>query len=504
MIDTQAIRSKILDLAMRGKLTEQLPEDGTAEELYRQIQAEKQALVKAGKSKQEKPLPEVADDEVLFEIPSNWKWVRLADISTTNIGLTYHPEDIAQEGTIVVRSSNIINSRLDYADLVKVRCSIRDNQYLNHNDIVICARNGSKALVGKCAIFEGESGTVAFGAFMAVLRTPFYRYVFFYLRTNAFRRYFHSDDSKQINQVTQNILKEALVPLPPLAEQHRIVEKITQAFSILDTIDALQAQYADNLTVLKNKLIDAAIQGKLTEQLPEDGTAEEFLECLREEKKAIENSGVLKGRKKKAILPLDDVACPFTIPATWKWIRLDSVAEIFGRIGFRGYTKNDIVEQGKGAISLSPSNITIDGKCTYEKCTFISWEKYDESPEIMVNEEDVIIVKTGSSYGKCGVVKGLPEKATINPQLALLKYILCNRYYLHIVLNSTMARKQYEDFVVGAATPTFSQEDLANFILPLPPLAEQKRIVERVTGLLAVCDELKCDEPHFKGKSSYE
>ena len=228
------LKSKLIDLAIQGKLTEQLPEDGTAEELYRQIQSEKQALIKAGKIKKEKPLPEINEDEIPFEIPNNWKWVRLADISSTNIGLTYHPEDIVPDGTIVVRSSNIIHSRMDYSDLVKVKCPIGDNQYLNNNDIVICARNGSKALVGKCAIYEGKSGLVSFGAFMAVLRTPFYKYVFYYLLTNAFRRYFHSDDSKQINQVTQNILKEAIIPLPPLAEQKRIVERLDKLLAVCD------------------------------------------------------------------------------------------------------------------------------------------------------------------------------------------------------------------------------------------------------------------------------
>ncbi len=220
------LKKKLIDTAIQGKLTEQLPEDGTAEELLQQIQTEKQPPRKAGKGKKDRSLEPITVDEIPFEIPDNWKWCRLADISSTNIGLTYHPEDIVEDGTIVVRSSNIINSKMDYTDLVKVRCSIRENQYLNHNDIVICARNGSKALVGKCAIYEGESGVVSFGAFMAVLRTPFYRYVFYYLLTDAFRRYFHSDDSKQINQVTQNILKEAVIPLPPLAEQERIVEKL--------------------------------------------------------------------------------------------------------------------------------------------------------------------------------------------------------------------------------------------------------------------------------------
>lgn len=221
-----ALKAKLIDAAIQGKLTEQLPEDGTAEELYQQIQVEKQALIKAGKIKKEKPLPNIKEDDIPFEIPANWKWCRLVDITSTNIGLTYHPEDVVADGTIVIRSSNIINSKMDYTDLVKVKCSIKDNQFLNNNDIVICARNGSKALVGKCAIYEGDSGKVAFGAFMAVLRTPFYKYVYYYLLTDAFRRYFRSDDSKQINQVTQKILKEALIPLPPLKEQQRIVDRL--------------------------------------------------------------------------------------------------------------------------------------------------------------------------------------------------------------------------------------------------------------------------------------
>lgn len=228
------LKSKIIDAGIQGKLTKQLSEDGTAEELYQQIQREKLALEKAGKIKKSKPLPPISDEEKPFDIPENWKWYRLSDISSTNIGLTYHPEDVCDDGTIVIRSSNIVNSKMDYSDIVKVKCEIRKNQYLNNNDIVICARNGSKALVGKCAIYEGESDKIAFGAFMAVLRTSYYKYVFYYLLTNTFRRYFQSDDSKQISQVTQNILKEAIIPLPPLAEQKRIVAKLEELLPLCE------------------------------------------------------------------------------------------------------------------------------------------------------------------------------------------------------------------------------------------------------------------------------
>ena len=239
---------------------------------------------------------------------------------------------------------------------------------------------------------------------------------------------------------------------------------------------------------LKASILQLAIQGKLVKQLPEEGTSIDLLRDLRAEKEKIVESGVLKGRKTKPLqkIIIDDF--PFEIPSTWSWIRLGEVTEIFGRIGFRGYTKNDIVTKGNGAITISPSNILSNGKTSFIDCTYLSWEKYEESPEIKVFDGDILLVKTGSSYGKCGIVSNLPEKATINPQLAILKFITCDVKYLDYVLKSPMARSQFESFVIGTSIPTFSQEKLANLLVPLPPLAEQKRIVAKIEELLPLID----------------
>ena len=486
MIDTKSLRSKVLDLAIQGKLTEQFETDGTAEELYQQIQEEKHKLIKEGKIKKEKALLPIKDDEIPFDIPNNWKWCRLSDIGSTNIGLTYHPCDIKEKGTLVIRSSNIQNGKMDYSDRVFVNCSVKDNQYLQKNDIIICARNGSKALVGKNAIYDGESNKVAFGAFMAVFRTSIYFYTYYYFNTQVFKRYFSNDDSKQINQVTQSILKESVIPLPPLAEQKRIVERVEEIFKLLDIIDEAQKKYSADAEILKSKLITMGIQGKLTKQLDSDGTAEEYISDLLLKKNEIDKSGVLKGRKKKKILPVTKENQLFNIPRNWKWVRLDLVSEVFGRIGFRGYKKTDIVAEHEGAITISPSNILKTGVTNFDTCTYLSWEKYEESPEIQIFNEDILVVKTGSSYGKCAVVRDLPEKATINPQIAVLKYVLCDKEYLYYVLQSSYSKQQFSNFVVGAATPTFSQEDLANLLIPLPPLAEQKRIADTLDGVLRV------------------
>lgn len=475
MIDTAAIRNKLMHLAVSGNLVEHDIEDGNASELVEKISHEIN-----GSSRRE-----VAIDEIPYEIPENWTWCRLSDIGSTNIGLTYHPEDVVIDGIPVLRSNNIKYNKLIFDDLIKVNCEIREKQYIGENDILICARNGSKALVGKCAIYSGELGLTSFGAFMAVYRTQCFEYVYYYFQTKVFRRYFENENNKQINQVTQSILRDAIIPLPPIKEQKRIVEKINKVFELLDVIDEMQQQYSSDLEVLKSKIIDAGIQGKLTEQLPEDGTAEELLEQIAEEKKALEDAGEYKNRKKVNIKDSIQENEIFEIPTNWKWVRLGQLADVYGRIGFRGYTKADLVEAGEGAISMSPSNITFSGEIVFENNTYITWEKYDESPEIMVNEGDVLIVKTGSSFGKTGIIKEMPEKCTINPQLAIIKNILCDRYYLNLYLKSSHAWEQYKNFVIGAATPTFSQEKLANMLIPLPPIDEQKRIVNRMNEIFA-------------------
>ena len=140
----QELKNSILQLAIQGKLVPQRAEEGTSEELYNQIQAEKQKLIKAGKIKKEKPLPAITDDEKPFEIPNSWKWVRLGEIGYSNIGLTYNPKDITDNGVIVLRSCNIQNNNMSYEDVVRVKMEIPQNKMCCKGDILICARNGSK------------------------------------------------------------------------------------------------------------------------------------------------------------------------------------------------------------------------------------------------------------------------------------------------------------------------------------------------------------------------
>ncbi|OMD73281.1 hypothetical protein BSK48_05270 [Paenibacillus odorifer] len=249
-----------------------------------------------------------------------------------------------------------------------------------------------------------------------------------------------------------------------------------------------------NAQDLKNSILQLAIQGKLVEQRKEEGTARELLKKIKTEREQLIKEKKIKKENSLPAITEDEIL--FDIPESWEWTRLGQLTSIFGRIGYRGYTKEDMVDKGQGSITISPSNLTISGKTNFVNCSYISWEKYQESPEIMTYNGDIILVKTGSSYGKCAIVENLPEKATINPQLVILKYLLCNVEFLDYSLRSSIAKNQYEKFVIGTSIPTFSQEKLKNLILPLPPLEEQKRIVTKIEELMPYVE--KYDEAHSK------
>ena len=157
--------------------------------------------------------------------------------------------------------------------------------------------------------------------------------------------------------------------------------------------------------------------------------------------------------------------------------KLKYVSSINGRIGFRGYTQNDLVDEGDGAITISPSNIK--GMNTdFSKCTYVSWYKYNESPEIKVCKGDIILVKTGSSYGKSALIQNLPQPATINPQLVVLKDIKINKKILFYFLQTDFVKRQMDLAVIGGAIPTMTQVKIGDTILILPPISEQKVIAE--------------------------
>lgn len=172
-----------------------------------------------------------------------------------------------------------------------------------------------------------------------------------------------------------------------------------------------------------------------------------------------------------------------------EWKKIEDICEIKGRIGFRGYTRDDQVEKGNGAISLSPGNID-NSVLNFDSCTYITWEKYDESPEIMVNEGDIILCKT-ASVGKVARVRQLPEKATINPQLVLIKNIKTNPQYLFYVLDDNPFQSKIKGLAGIGSVPNVSQAKLGSILIPVPSLSEQNRIVGILDTFTSSIENLK-------------
>lgn len=170
------------------------------------------------------------------------------------------------------------------------------------------------------------------------------------------------------------------------------------------------------------------------------------------------------------------------IPHDWEIKPLKEILSLFGRIGFRGYNTTDIVSAGQGAITLSPSNMR-EGGMNYEKCTFLSWAKYEESPEIKIYNDDILMVKTGSSYGKIALVTKLPGSATINPQLVVMKQLKCSPKYLASHLSRQSFQSQIETIASGGAIPTMSQAKILELKVTLPEAAEQERIAKTLTDV---------------------
>ena len=222
------VKRKILDLAIHGKLVPQDPADEPASELLKRVN----------------PNAEITSDNehYPFELPSGWVWTTLGEIAESNIGLTYKPSDVTEIGIPVYRSNNIQNRKICLDNLVRVQSTILPKQYLNEGDLLICARNGSRNLVGKCALISELCEPTSFGAFMAVCRSIFNPWIYFVFNSNYFNQYLNDSNSTAIYQVTQKMLLSFLIPLPPLAEQQRIVTKIEELFTQLDNIEnSLQA-----------------------------------------------------------------------------------------------------------------------------------------------------------------------------------------------------------------------------------------------------------------------
>lgn len=249
-------------------------------------------------------------------------------------------------------------------------------------------------------------------------------------------------------------MKKINIPVPPLAEQHVIAAYLNNQCAEIDALSTDIKSELDTLEAYKRSVITEAVTKGLDKNAP------------------MKDSGI-NGIGK--------------IPEDFIPSRLKYIVDIYGRIGFRGYTQQDLVGEGEGPITLSPSNLK-DMRMEYDKCSYLTWEKYYESPEIQIENGDILFVKTGSSYGKNCYVTDLPMESTINPQLVVFKNIRVNAKWLSYFLQTKHIENLSELAVIGATIPTMSQEKIGNFSIVVPPIEKQQSIA---TFLDSKCVEIE-------------
>ena len=485
----EQLKASILQLAIQGKLVEQRAEEGTGEELYQQIQANRDAISEVQTKKKNKILPNkilpIEEKDIPFDIPETWRWVRLGTIGYTNIGLTYRPKGQTMDGVIVLRSSNIQNGKMVYEDIVKVNMEIPDNKMCKVGDILICARNGSKRLVGKSAIVD-KAG-MSFGAFMAIFRSVCNQYIIHVINSAYFRNSLLGDTgTTTINQITQDMLKNSLVPLPPLAEQKRIVAKIEELLPLIDRyavayekLEQFNAEFPEDM---KKSVLQYAIQGKLVEQRPEEGTAEELYRQIQTEKKRLIKEGKIKKEKPLPEIAEDEI--PFDIPENWKWVRIGALTYNWGqKTPDSRFCYIDVGSVNNTSHTLNKENTVVEAKDASSRAKKI------------VKKGDVIFA-TIRPYLKniCIIDKDFPCEPIASTAFAVMHCPegLLNKYLYYYLLSPTFMRfANASDKAKGVAYPAIGEKDFFNGIIALPPVAEQKRIVAKLDEILPLCEKLK-------------
>ena len=488
----EQLKASILQYAIQGKLVEQRPEEGTGEELYRQIQAEKQRLIKEGKIKKEKALPEISEDEFPFEIPESWKWVRLSTIGITQTGNTpskSHPEYIGIDIPFIT-PGDILNGQICYNNQALSLLGKNVARVCDEDSIMQVCIGGS---IGKVAITDRK---VAFNQQINVVSPLFClsKYLFAVMQSVYFTTSMKERAGGTATPIINRGLWDSLcIPLPPLAEQKRIVAKIEELLPYIDryaaSYERLEQVNTEFPEDMKKSVLRYAIQGKLVEQRPEEGTGEELYQQIQTEKQRLIKEGKIKKEK-----PLPEIAedeKPYDIPDNWTWVRFGDLGSYKKGPFGSAITKSMFVPTGNGAIKVYEQKNAIQKDATLGDY-YIRRDYFESKMKGFEVFPGDIIVSCAGTIGETYVMPDKFEQGIINQALMRMKIFepLYIPYFLTFF--DFVLKKNARSGSKGSAIkniPPF--EILKNYLVPIPPLAEQKRIVAKLEEILPLCERLK-------------
>ena len=525
------LRELILELAVRGKLVPQDPNDEPANELLKRIQAERAKLIAEGKLKKEKPLAPIGEDEKSFELPKGWEWVRVSNLAEIKggkrlpEGKTFSP---VKTSNIYIQVTNmkhgtVIEESLKYID--DETKEILKNYTISSEDLYI-------TIAGTI----GDVGTVPENFNGMILTENAAKIVFNILDKNWFKHCFSSNFLReQFQEKTIQLAQPKLalhrvassvIALPPLDEQHRIVAKVDELMALCDQLEqqhstaqeaheTLVSQLLATLTqsqnaaefnanwqriyahfdvlftteasidALKQTLLQLAVMGKLVPQDPNDEPASELLKRIQAEKAKLIAEGKLK--KEKPLAPIDEDEKQFKLPKGWEWISIQEVTMVI--TDGTHHTPN-YIDSGVPFISVKD----INGKTiSFDDCKYISEKEHQEinarcNPEV----DDILLCRIGTLGRPTIVDTNIAFSLFVSVGLLKLPKTVKIQNYLHRVLSSPMMYEQYDKIKAGGShTNKLNLGEIPKLLIPLPPISEQHRIVAKVDALMALCDQLK-------------
>ena len=494
-MNAQQLKNSILQEAIQGRLVPQDPNDEPASVLLNRIREEKKRLVKEGKLKkkdlEEKP---ISEDEKPFEIPESWEWVRLKDIVMFIGGYAYDSTSfIPSSNNQVLRLGNVKNDNILLnvnpvfiddklaLDTEKFRCK--------ENDILITMTGTRKKRDYFFSVLVNSSHqNLYINQRVGCLRSieeNIAKWLVIALKTEVILTdvfQYETGTANQGNLGAENILKTK-IPLPPLAEQHRIVAKIEELLPKVEEYgkaqDALNKLNAELPERLKKSILQEAIEGRLVHQDPNDEPASVLLAKIRKEKEQLVKAGKLK-KKDLEETPISEDEKPFDLPDSWEWVRHNDLFNISG--GSQPPKSVFSLEEKDGYIRLY--QIRDYGENPVPVYIPIS------SASKITQKGDILLARYGGSLGKVFFA----EEGAYNVAMAKVEYLFNKQLLNHDYLFFYYKCNLYQDLVRGnnrSAQGGFNKEDLGSLLFPLPPLAEQKRIVAKIEELFAVLDSIK-------------
>ena len=513
----EQLRKSILQLAIQGKLVPQDPADEPASVLLERIRAEKQRLIKEGKIKKdkgdsvifkgddncyyEKTGSEVKNitDEIPFDIPDSWCWTRLGNLITIISGVSYDKKDVCNNGIRILRGGNVNDLKITtFPEDVFLPEKYHDtDKQIRKNDIIVVASTGSKTVIGKAGYVDIDIFNTQIGAFLRIVRpllgiiAPYLKLIF---ATEYYREHIRTQSQgTNINNVKAEYITEFRIPLPPLAEQERIVAEIEKFEPLIVEYDKLEQQATkldgEIYDKLKKSILQYAIQGKLVPQDSNDEPAAVLLERIRAEKKAqlgkkYVESYIYKGDDNcyyehingKDVDITEEI--PYDLPIGWIWERLRNITEIIGD-GIHGTPNFD----DNGKYYFINGNNLVGGKIVLKDST----KKVNENEFLLHRKPltlNTILLSINGTLGNIAYYNNEPiilGKSAC--YISLSKDI--SKEYVRVVLET----KSFLDYAVHRATKTtianISLNAIRTFLFPVPPLAEQKRIVEKIDEIFA-------------------